>query len=264
VIKIESGKKYLITGGAGFLGGELIDRILEQGGEVVTVSRNEGKLIELKSKYKNSKLDIHTGDICDDFTLPRLMQGITGVFHLAAFKHVGLAETQGRECIKSNVIGSMNVLEEAVKNDVEFVIGISTDKAAQVTGTYGASKYLMERMFTQFEQDYPQTKFRIVRYGNTDPAATRYFWTLNQAVDLIFDCMENATTSHFHFPSMKSMSMGDLLDAMAEKYLPEGKELKVKTIGLQVGENLHEKISEDGLYSNEAEQFTKDEIKELI
>ena len=288
MIKIQEGKKYLITGGAGFLGGELIDRILEQGGEVVTVSRNEGKLIELKSKYKNSKLEIHTGDICDDFTIPRLMQGITGVFHLAAFKHVGLAETQGRECIKSNVIGSMNVLEEAVKNDVEFVIGISTDKAAQVTGTYGASKYLMERMFTQFEQDFPNTKFRIVRYGNvlystgsvlciwkeklqngeeiivTDPEATRYFWTLDQAVDLTFDCMENATTSHFHFPSMKSMSMGDLLDAMAEKYLPEGQELKVKTIGLQVGENLHEKISEDGLYSNEAEQFTKDEIKELI
>jgi len=288
VIKIEQGKKYLITGGAGFLGGELIERILEQGGEVITVSRNEGKLIELKSKYKNKKLEIHTGDICDDFTIPRLMRGITGVFHLAAFKHVGLAETQGRECIKSNVIGSMNVLEEAVKNDVEFVVGISTDKAAQVSGTYGATKYLMERMFTQFEQDYPQTKFRIVRYGNvlystgsvlciwkeklqnaeeiiiTDPAATRYFWTLDQAVDLIFDCMENATNSEFHFPSMKSMSMGDLLTAMADKYLPEGEELKVKTIGLQVGENLHEKISEDGLYSNEAEKFTIEEIKELI
>jgi len=288
MIKIEQGKKYLITGGAGFLGGELIERILNQGGEVITVSRNEGKLIELKSKYKNKKLEIHTGDICDDFTLPRLMRGITGVFHLAAFKHVGLAETQGRECIKSNVVGSMNVLEEAVKNDVEFVVGISTDKAAQVSGTYGATKYLMERMFTQFEQDYPQTKFRIVRYGNvlystgsvlciwkeklqnaeeiiiTDPTATRYFWTLDQAVDLIFDCMKNATNSEFHFPSMKSMSMGDLLTAMADKYLPEGEELKVKTIGLQVGENLHEKISEDGLYSNEAEQFTIEEIKELI
>ena len=288
MIKIEEGKKYLITGGAGFLGGELIERILKQGGEVITVSRNEGKLIELISKYKDSKLEIHTGDICDEFTLPRLMRGITGVFHLAAFKHVGLAETQGRECIKSNVIGSMNVLEQAVKNDVEFVIGISTDKAAQVSGTYGASKYLMERMFTQFEQDFPNTKFRIVRYGNvlystgsvlciwkeklqkgeeiivTDPAATRYFWTLNQSVDLIFDCMENSTSSHFHFPIMKSMSMGNLLEAMADKYLPHNLELRVKTIGLQVGENLHEKISEDGLYSNEAEQFTIEEIKELI
>ena len=106
MIKIEKGKKYLITGGAGFLGGELIERILDQGGDVVTVSRNEGKLIELKNQYKsrNGRIEIHTGDICDDFTLPRLMQGITGVFHLAAFKHVGLAETQGRECIKSNVI----------------------------------------------------------------------------------------------------------------------------------------------------------------
>ena len=147
MIKIEEGKKYLITGGAGFLGGELIERILKQGGEVITVSRNEGKLIELKSKYKDSKLEIHTGDICDEFTLPRLMRGITGVFHLAAFKHVGLAETQGRECIKSNVIGSMNVLEQAVKNDVEFVIGISTDKAAQVSGTYGASLHNLNKTF---------------------------------------------------------------------------------------------------------------------
>ena len=76
--------------------------------------------------------------------------------------------------------------------------------------------------------------------------------------------MENATLSHLHCPSMKSMSMGNILEAMAEKYLPHNLELRVKTIGLQVGENLHEKISEDGLYSNEAEQFTIEEIKELI
>ena len=220
------------------------------------------------------------------------MKGVTGVFHLAAFKHVGMAETQSVECTNSNVIGSKNVLECSVEANngwgVDFVIGISTDKAAQVAGVYGASKLLMEKMFKQYEVDYPNMKFRLVRYGNdlystgsvlckwkellqngkevvvTEPKATRFFWTLNQAGELIIDCMENATTSHFHFPSMKSMSMGDLLNAMAEKYLPEGEELKVKEIGLQRGENLHEKISEDGLYSNEAEQFTIDEIKELI
>ena len=150
MIKIEQDKKYLVTGGAGFLGGDLIERIINQGGYVVTVSRNEGKLITLKQKYPNN-LEIHTGDICDDFTLPRLMRGITGVFHLAAFKHVGLAETQSRECVKSNVVGSINVLEQSVKNNVEFVIGISTDKAAQIGGVYGATKYLMERLFNQFE-----------------------------------------------------------------------------------------------------------------
>ena len=269
MIKIEQGKKYLVTGGAGFLGGELIERILNQGGYVITVSRNEGNLIKLKQKFPND-LEIHTGDICDDFTLPRLMRGITGVFHLAAFKHVGLAETQSRECVKSNVVGSLNVLEQSVKNNVEFVIGVSTDKAAQIGGVYGASKYLMERVFTQFEQDYPDTKFRIVRYGNvlystgsvlclwkdklqngeevivTEPNATRFFWTIKQAVDLIYDCMENATDSSVHFPSMKSMRIDNLLKAMAEKYLPEGQELKVKTIGLQQGENLHERILEEG------------------
>jgi len=216
------------------------------------------------------------------------MRGITGVFHLAAFKHVGLAETQSRECVKSNVIGSLNVLEQSVKNNVEFVIGISTDKAAQIGGVYGATKYLMERLFNQFEQDYPETKFRLVRYGNvlystgsvlclwkdklqngeevivTEPEATRFFWTIDQAVDLIFDCMENAVDSKVHFPSMKSMRIDNLLKAMAEKYLPEGKELRVKEIGLQVGENLHEKILEEGPYSNEVEEFSIEEIKELI
>lgn len=286
MIKIIKGKKYLVTGGAGFLGGELIERILKQGGEVVTVSRNEGKLIELKQKYHS--LDIHTGDLCDNFTLPRLMKGIHGVFHLAAFKHVGLAETQSRECVNSNVVGSLNVLEEAVKNEVDFVIGISTDKAAQIAGVYGATKYLMERLFNQFEKDYPITKFRLVRYGNvlystgsvlciwkeklmngeevivTDPNATRFYWTINQAVDLIFDCMENATDSTIHFPSMKAMRIDNLLKAMSEKYLPQDKELKVKTIGLQPGENLHEKILEEGPYSNEVDEFTVEEIKKLI
>ena len=287
MIKIEQDKKYLVTGGAGFLGGDLIERIIKQGGYVVTVSRNEGKLITLKQKYPNN-LEIHTGDICDDFTLPRLMRGITGVFHLAAFKHVGLAETQSRECVKSNVVGSINVLEQSVKNNVEFIIGISTDKAAQIGGVYGATKYLMERLFNQFEVDYPETKFRLVRYGNvlystgsvlclwkdklqngeevivTEPEATRFFWTIDQAVDLIFDCMENAVDSKVHFPSMKSMRIDNLLKAMAEKYLPEGKELRVKEIGLQVGENLHEKILEEGPYSNEVEEFSIEEIKELI
>jgi len=292
MIKIEQGKKYLVTGGAGFLGGDLIERIINQGGKVVTVSRNEGKLITLKQKYPND-LEIHTGDICDEFTLPRLLNvkngpQITGVFHLAAFKHVGLAETQSRECVRSNVLGSINVLEQSVKANVEFVIGISTDKAAQVAGVYGASKYLMERLFNQFEVDYPNTKFRVVRYGNvlystgsvlclwkdklqrgeevivTEPSATRFFWTLEQAVDLIFDCMENAVDSKIHFPSMKSMRIDNLLKAMAEKYLPEGQELKVKEIGLQPGENLHEKILEQGPYSNEVDEFTIEEIKELI
>jgi len=286
MIKIKQGKKYLVTGGSGFLGEELIKRIIAAGGEVVTISRDEGKLIELKQEFPS--IEIFTGDIADRFDVQQAIRGVDGVFHLAAFKHVGIAETQARECTKSNVLGSMNILEEAVNNNVEFVLGISTDKAAQIAGVYGATKYIMEKMFEQFERNYPEIKFRIVRYGNvlystgsvlckwkklleenkevvvTAPEATRYFWTIGQAVDLIFDCMGWAEDSKPYVPEMKSMSVKDLLTAMANNYLPDGGELKIKEIGLQPGENMHEKILVDGKYSNEVERFTINEIMEMI
>jgi len=286
MIQIKKNKKYLVTGGSGFLGDELIKRLLNQGGDVVTVSRNEGQLIKLKQKFPSIRIE--TGDISNKHSVHRVMKGVSGVFHLAAFKHVGMAETQSVECTNSNVIGSKNVLECAVEEGVEFVIGISTDKAAQVAGVYGASKLLMERMFQQYEVDYPNIKFRIIRYGNvlystgsvlckwkellkqgkevivTEPKATRFFWTLDQAVDLIYDCMRDAIDSQPHFPSMKSMSIENLLKAMAEKYLPDGEGLQIKTIGLQPGENFHEKILEAGPASNEVDEFTIEEIKELI
>ena len=216
------------------------------------------------------------------------MQGVTGVFHLAASKHVGMAEIQVRECIKTNTIGSMNILEESLNINPEFVLSISTDKAAQVAGVYGATKLLMERLHEQFERINPNTKYRIVRYGNvlystgsvlckwkdllklgkeviiTDGTATRFFWTVDQALDLIEGCMLNSTNTKAYCPNMKSMKIDDLLKAMAEKYLPKDKELKIKYIGLQPGENLHEKVMEEGPYSNEVDNFTVKEIKELI
>ena len=127
MINIEKNKKYLVTGGSGFLGEELIRRIINVGGKVITISRDEGKLIELKQKFPS--IDILTGDIADRFDVQQAIRGVDGVFHLAAFKHVGMAETQSRECTKSNVIGSLYILEESVNNNVEFVLGISTDKA---------------------------------------------------------------------------------------------------------------------------------------
>jgi UDP-N-acetylglucosamine 4,6-dehydratase len=286
MIEVKKDKKYLVTGGSGFLGSRLIERVLNSGGKVVTIARNEGQLIELKQKYP--EIDILPGDISDKCNVQQAMKDVSGVFHLAAFKHVDIAEYRSRECLKSNVIGSLNILEEAVNNNVEFVLGTSTDKAAQIAGVYGATKYIMEKLFEQFEGNYPAINFRIVRYGNviystgsvlckwkellkngkqvivTSPEATRYFWTIEQAVDLIFDCMENAWNAKPYVPEMKSMSVGDLLTAMAEKYLPNGYSLDVKEVGLQPGENMHEKILEEGKYSNEVDRFTIEEIKEVI
>jgi FlaA1/EpsC-like NDP-sugar epimerase len=286
MIKINKEKKYLVTGGSGFLGVPLCERILSRGGQVRVISRDEGKLIDLKQKFP--QIDILTGDITDKFEVRQAMQGIDGVFHLAASKHVGMAEIQVRECVKTNVIGSMNLLEESLRTNPEFLISISTDKAAQVSGVYGATKMLMERLHGQFEKINKNTKYRVVRYGNvlystgsvtckwkdllennkeviiTDGDATRFFWTVEQALDLIENCMKKSKNSDVYCPEMKSMSIADLLTAMSRKYLPSWGELKVKVIGLQPGENLHEKILEEGPYSNECERYTIEEIMELV
>ncbi len=285
MIQIEKNKLYLVTGGSGFLGIPLVKYILAQGGRVRVISRDEGKLIILKEMYP--AVEIYPGDISDPYEVKQAMQGVSGVFHLAASKHVGLAETFVRENVKTNTLGSLYILEESLNMNLDFILGVSTDKAAQVAGVYGATKLLMERLFSQYEKLNPNCKYRIVRYGNvlystgsvlckwkeliqygkqvtvTEPKATRFFWNIDQAIDLIIDCMENATDAKPYCPIMKSMSVESLLQAMIEKY-GNGQTIPVKVIGLQPGENMHEKVLEQGPYSSEVEQFTIEEIKTLI
>jgi len=284
-MKIEKGKLYLVTGGSGFLGLPLIDKIISQGARARVIARDEGKLVSLKERYPS--VEIYPGDIADRFEVKQAMKGVNGVFHLAASKHVGLAETFVRENVKSNTLGSLNILEESLHMDLDFIITTSTDKAAQVAGVYGATKLLVERMFQQFQAINPKCQYRVVRYGNvlystgsvlckwkdlieqgkdvtvTDPKATRFFWNVEQAIQLIVDCLEKAIDATPYCPSMKSMRIDNLLEAMVQKY-GRGRSIGIKEIGLQPGENLHEKVMEDGPFSNECEQFTIDEIKDLI
>jgi UDP-N-acetylglucosamine 4,6-dehydratase/UDP-glucose 4-epimerase len=290
-------KTYLITGGSGYLGLELISRLYSiENCTIKILARDEGKLIEVKQKYPS--IEIITGDVSDKFEVEQAMKGVDGVYHLAASKHIGIAEKQPRECIKSNIIGSLNILEASLNinlcPNLEFVIGISTDKAAQVNGVYGASKFLMERLFTQYEYLRPDVKYRIVRYGNvlystgsvlckwkqaiidkqpitiSDPSATRFFWTVSQAVDLVFECLNNSTSPAPYIPTMKSMSIGNLLEAMIEKYSSldyHGRKEYLKNVqitGLQAGENLHERIIENGPDSSQSERFTTFEIFNMI
>tara|TARA_A100001515_G_scaffold128125_1_gene114162 strand:+ start:503 stop:1369 length:867 start_codon:yes stop_codon:yes gene_type:complete len=279
-------KNILVFGATGFLGKELLKRLKKEGYENVTAfSRNEGKLIELKQQYPF--LEIVPGDISDKFEVYQAMKGKHYVFHLAAFKHVGLAEKYSRECIKSNLVGSLNILECSVELKPNFIITTSTDKAAKVNGVYGATKFLVEELFSQFELSNKQTKYRVVRYGNvlystgsvlckwkelilenkpliiTDPEATRFFWNVSEAIDLIFSCLRESVDSSPFCPDMKSMAMGDLLEAMILKY-SNGIRPEVKVIGLQSGENKHEKILKDGPSSAEVEKFSIEEIMELI
>ena len=194
----------------------------------------------------------------------------------------------------------MNVLSESLSNcvhmpylnggreyEVDFVLGVSSDKAVQVSGPYGATKFLMERLFDEYQEINERIKYRVVRMGNviysvdsvlykwksliqqgkeiivTEPKATRFFLTKNQSVDLMLNGL-NSDSSKPYSDIPKSTSIGNLLEAMSNKYLPKGKELKVKKIGLQPNENLHEQIIDGGLMSNEMEQYTVKELERMI
>ena len=280
---IIKGEKYLVTGGTGVVGYELCNRILKMGGKVLVLSRTEEKLKKLQEKYK--EIEILVSDILDKERVRKAMKEVRGVFHLTALAQ-GMQSGKPIESINTNILGSINVLVESLEKD--FVLGVSSDKVVQVSGNYGATKFLMERLFTEFEEINPDTKYRVVRLGNviysvdsvlekwksrienneeviiTEPKATRFFMTKEQSVDMIFNCLEKSTDSTPYFEDVKSTSMGNLLQAMSNKYLPEGSELLVKEIGLQPNENLHERIVEGGLYTNEIEQYTVEELEKMI
>ena len=281
---IKKDKLYLITGGSGVVGQALCSRILYLGGKVRVFSRSANTLLEMKKKYKD--IEIMVGDVTNNHEVSNAYKDVKGVFHLAALAQA-MQSGGASESIHINLIGSMTVLNESSNNEVDFVLGVSSDKAVQISGPYGATKFLMERLFDEYQEINKRIKYRVVRMGNviysidsvlykwksliengeevivTEPKATRFFLTKNQSVDLILNGLETDSSKPYcDIP--KSTSIGNLLQAMSNKYLPKGKELKVKKIGLQPNENLHERILDDGLMSNEMEQYTIEELERMI
>jgi UDP-N-acetylglucosamine 4,6-dehydratase/5-epimerase len=283
------GRSVVLFGGSGFLASALIPRLQSAGAaSILCVARNEGNLIKTQQQHG---VDILSGDIADPCLVSRAIDGQRIVMNLAAFKHVGLAETTSFQCVRSNVLGLITLLTEIASpmSDIpEAFLFVSTDKAAApVKGVYGATKFLGERLVQEAATSNRETQYRIVRYGNilystgsvlckwkdalergmpitiTDPDATRFYWTGDQAVDLIFDCFANALTATPHIGKMKSIRMGDLLLAMITKY-GGGRQAKVNHIGLQPGESKHEILVESGQSSQETERYTPEEIEGLI
>ena len=281
---IQKDELYLITGGTGVVGQALCSRILYLGGRVRVFSRSADKLLEMKKKYKN--IEIMVGDVTNNLEVSNAYENVKGVFHLAALAQA-MQSGGASESIHINLTGSMTVLNESSNNKVDFVLGVSSDKAVQISGPYGATKFLMERLFDEYQEMNKRIKYRVVRMGNviysidsvlykwksllengdkvivTEPKATRFFLTKNQSVDLMLNGLKSDSSKPYcDIP--KSTSIGNLLQAMANKYLPKGKELKVKEIGLQPNENLHEQIVDGGPMSNEMEQYTIEELERMI
>lgn len=272
----------LVFGATGFLGEKLVERLVNQGDSVLAVARNEGKLITLKEKFPS--IEILTGDVADSWTVALAFnRKPDAVYLLSAFKHVGMAEEQAMQCVRSNVVGTMKVIQASLIYKPKTLIFISTDKAAQVAGVYGATKLLGERLMQEAEKLNLDTKYRVVRYGNvwgstssfitkwipkikegkeiilTDPDATRFFWTREEAIELIFECLEKAPNAKPWVPYMKAMKMGDIVIALHEMF----GEFQVKNIGLQEGENKHESM--DGkVFSDSVSRYSTEEIKEIF
>ncbi|BDQ31805.1 UDP-N-acetylglucosamine 4,6-dehydratase [Nitrosopumilus zosterae] len=264
-------KKILITGGTGSLGQALTKRLLDDDVKTIRIlSRNEEKQVQMENSFNDNRLRFFLGDIVDYERLKRAFEDIDIVFHTAALKHVPKIEYNPFEAIKTNVIGSQNVINACLYTNVEKAIAIGTDKAVSPLNTYGATKLLMEKLFvTANNYINPEkhfTKFISVRYGNvfgssgsvipkfieqikknqkitiTDPKMTRFSITMNEALDFILNATISGEGSEIFVPKMKAYEIMDLVEVLQNLLGDTGQEI----VGIRPGEKLHEiLISED-------------------
>jgi len=238
-------KNILITGGTGSLGTALTKRLLKLDVDTIRIfSRNEEKQVEMESKFSDDRLRFFLGDVRDYARLSRAIEDIDIVFHAAALKHVPKIEYNPFEAIKTNVIGSQNVIDACIKNNVKKAICIGTDKAVSPLNTYGATKLLMEKLFVSannyLDKEKHPTQFIAVRYGNvlgssgsvipkfieqihkktklsiTDAEMTRFSITMSEALDFILKATEIGKGSEIFVPKLKAYSIIDIKNALCE------------------------------------------------
>ena len=258
-------KKILITGGTGSLGNALTQRLLEQGADTIRIfSRNESKQLEMESKFNDDRLRFLIGDVRDYERLERAVEDIDIVFHAAALKHVPVIEYNPFEAIKTNILGSQNVINACLHENVDRAICVGTDKAVSPLNTYGATKLLMEKLFVTaknyLKKERHQTKFIALRYGNvlgssgsvipkfidqiknkekltiTDSSMTRFSISMDEALDFILKATEIGKGSEIFVPKLKAYSILDVKDALFE-LLGETEE---QIVGIRPGEKLDE------------------------
>lgn len=255
--------KYFITGGTGSLGRALIKRLLkDSNNQIIVYSRDEGK----QANYFRNKQNIRCviGDIRDFKKLNTTMRihSPDYVIHTAALKRVDDMEFHPDECMKTNVYGSENVAIAALNNNVKKCMLISTDKACQPVNVYGSSKFIAERIFTNYDYNSNSTIFSSVRYGNviasrgsfiplwidqisenneitvTSEECSRFLFTLDDAVETVLNSLEVTEGGEVFIPKINSFSMATIIEAV--KKLTNSENITIKNIGMRPGEKLHE------------------------
>ena len=255
-------KSILITGGTGSFGKQYVKTLLEQyePKRIIIFSRDELKQFEMEQDYHQECMRYFIGDVRDQERLIEAMNGVDYVIHAAALKQVPAAEYNPMECIKTNIHGAENVIRAALANNVEKVIALSTDKAANPINLYGATKLASDKLFVAANNitGDRQTRFSVVRYGNvvgsrgsvvpffnklidggsdnipiTDVKMTRFWITLQQGVDFVLKNFGRMQGGEIFVPKIPSVKITELAKAMAPN-LPHN------IIGIRPGEKLHE------------------------
>jgi UDP-N-acetylglucosamine 4,6-dehydratase len=264
-----NGKSILVTGGTGSFGKRFIRTVLArfQPRRLIVYSRDELKQYEMSKTFPEDVypcMRYFLGDVRDFDRLLRALKGVDYVVHAAALKHVPAAEYNPFEFVKTNILGSQNLIEACIERDVRKVIALSTDKACNPVNLYGATKLAADKLFVAGNSysGGEDTRFAIVRYGNvlgsrgsvvplflrlketgtlpiTDERMTRFWLTLDQAVDLVLTAFEKARGGEIFVPRIPSMRVVDVAKAVAP-------DCKLNVVGIRPGEKLHEgMISED-------------------
>jgi UDP-N-acetylglucosamine 4,6-dehydratase (inverting) len=270
----------LVTGGTGSFGSNFIPMTLQKFNpkKIIIYSRDEMKQWEMGNKIgSDSRIRFFLGDVRDRHRLYRAFDDVDYVIHAAATKIVPTAEYNPFECIKTNVIGAMNVIDAAIDCGVKGVVALSTDKASSPINLYGASKLASDKLFVTGNTyaGAKNTKFSVVRYGNvmgsrgsiipffssladanelpiTDERMTRFMIPLEDAVKLVWHALEDMNGGEIYVKKIPSMKITDIASTIA----PTAKQ---KIIGIRPGEKLHEQMvgKEDALYTFEYDEYFK-------
>ena len=272
-------KILLITGGTGSFGNAVLDKFLEsQISEIRIFSRDEKKQHDMRVKYNNPKIKFYIGDVRNYESLNQSLTGVNYVFHAAALKQVPSCEFYPIEAVKTNVLGTENLLNAAVFNSVEKVICLSTDKAVYPINAMGVSKAMMEKVFVAKSRLTNKTKIIGTRYGNvmasrgsviphfydqikkgnditvTDPNMTRFMMTLDDAVNLVLFAFKNGNTGDIFVQKSPSTTIGELASIMKKIY---NSKVKIKNIGIRHSEKIHETLlsKEEKIIAEELQNY---------
>ena len=273
-------KNLLITGGTGSFGMKFVDTVLKKykPKKLIVFSRDEMKQWEMAKHYPNNKiLRFFIGDVRDKDRLYRALANVDFVVHAAATKIVPIAEYNPFECVKTNILGAMNVIDASIDQKVKRVIALSTDKASSPINLYGATKLASDKLFTASNAYAGEhgTKFAVVRYGNvagsrgsvipffreiknsseipiTDFRMTRFLITLPEAVDTVFYAFEEMKGSEIFVRKSYSVKITDLAKSIAP-------EVKMQETGMRPGEKLHEQLisADEANFTYDFDKFYK-------